>query len=61
MKIVKLTPELFYFETDEHEGRIIDWAGLLTILDDIAPHSDTDIGELITELASYGNGATRRL
>lgn len=61
MKIVKLTDSQFYFETDDHEGSIMDWKQLLSTLDDIAPFSDTDIGELITELASYKNGATKNL
>jgi hypothetical protein len=62
MKIVKLTEEKFYFETDEFEGRIIDWAGLLTLLDDISEYLvDTDVSELISELAMYKNGASRKI
>jgi hypothetical protein len=62
MKIVKLTEEKFYFETDEFEGRIVDWAGLLTILDDLSEQiGGADVGELVSELAAYKNGASRKI
>lgn len=61
MKIVKLTDSQFYFESD-CDYRVVDWAQLLTILSDIEEHlGDTDMVELISELAMYKNGSTRVL